>query len=462
LSRTLGDFRPEALAAYHEYLRKTYERPSWLRAAHARQGGDDADGAPPRSLFGMGERSMQSHLDWFEFQRGQQLTLLQHWKDSLYQQGFDTVPFSLPHGYGGERGAPNLTRAAPPHRTEDVGYRLIEAEARARAEALPSFTRLSSGVAFAEQPTAESELRFRALLALAHGVRGFCVDPAVERSRFVGALLDKQGTPTSSAEYWAQLLEALERCQYNALIPEAPVYVLVPERLRMLAAASQAFKPAQLEWFLPPSPFQLASLTEQGELETAPLQDAERFIHTLCDCLNQARIPFVMGTDEQLEAALANARWTIVVTLPELDAPLIEGLRFALRRGAALSIGPTAPRHIDVSEHARAPWPVLLPTENAALSAHIHALANTEDLQQYGAEPRNILVRFHRANSPGELRCLGFVINYSEHELQAQVACPGYDAVDALSREPIHSFAERLELAVPARSVRMLELRAIS
>jgi len=74
------------------------------------------------------------------------------------------------------------------------------------------------------------------------------------------------------------------------------------------------------------------------------------------------------------------------------------------------------------------------------------------------AEPAEISIELHRRKT-GEPAAL-FVINPSDHEVEACVAAAGTEvATDALDGQNYHARLGRLELRLQPRSVRMLELR---
>ncbi len=445
-------------------MKQRYERPNALRAAHGSQIRDFPEATPPRGPVGLSDQPLQAHLDWLRFQRRQLTQALRRFEHRLERSGFDTIPLSLPQIVGSEDDSSHdIRRVALGASPGRISAGIETQEMRGRALGVPSYARLLAGSGADARPISEREQMFRTLVALAHGLRGFSVEPAVQRARHVGALLDVGAAPLPAAESWATLLEALERCQLHVLRPEAAVSVVIPERLRELALAADALRPIDAEWFELQSPLGArAALADDLDPALTELQQAERFFVALTSCLRRLRVPFVVSSDLQLDSTLELTPWTIVVATPTLEPTLSEGLRYALTRGAAVSLGPFLPASLGMDAGVEGGFPLLLPAEAPALADAVGRVVNAEGLRQLQADPPEVEVIFHIAPAPADALSVLFVINPTENDLQVEVACPGYDAVDALSQEPVHSFAERLELGVPARCVRMLELRSTS
>jgi hypothetical protein len=137
---------------------------------------------------------------------------------------------------------------------------------------------------------------------------------------------------------------------------------------------------------------------------------------------------------------------------------LAETVRFAQRRGLPFSVGPLLPSGVERFA-SNADWPLLLASSEQGIEDQVDALIGQGYLPQREISSPDARVLFHERPDDGEWSlAVAFVLNPTSRDLQINVACPGYDARDALTHAPILSFAERLSLRVSAESIRMLEL----
>lgn len=465
VQRTYGDFREEALRSYRDHLKNKYERVAALRGAH---GGDIEDFAtvlPPSDATQLVEAPAALTLDWLDFQAQRRAATYREFRLAVNQAGFESAVLVLPRD-AAERLAGRETTFSREHLSGRLTARPVDAFAlgsvgagvgtRFAAEA--ALFRFKGGFAFDCLPVSEQEQAFQTLWALAHGVHGFTVSPALERSRFLGGLLDRAAGPKPAAEFWSILLQAAERCQIHRLEVESPVRIVLPARLRLLAAAQQGLKPADPSW-LGLSALPVTPTAEPTSTESSELAEVSRFFRDLNDALRDQRVSYSLVSDASFDSGLNGSEWTIVLCGGELAPELVEGIRFAVSRGDAVSIGPSLPDGFVLEADSRRTPPILLPRSVDSLRQCCAAVQKVRGFLSHQVAPQELEVLIHRTADAKSTPSVLFAINPTQKGLVAEVACTGFDARDALNREVIRSFAERLEFAVPARTVRMLELR---
>src|SRR5690606_29135790 len=205
--------------------------------------------------------------------------------------------------------------ASPPQRAQ-IARRTSELATRSTQRNHPAFAcELGAGFPPFFPPLSERDNEFTTLTALAYGLRGFNVYMAVDRDRWVGAPISREGVRRPSSKFWQDLLAALERTRFPELERRAEVCSVVPRSLRRLARVCHAFGPLSAALFqVLGGGAQEACLEDDFELGSALPIDAERFVRKLEHELDRARIPYAFVGADLLDWALDNARWTVLVS----------------------------------------------------------------------------------------------------------------------------------------------------
>ncbi len=457
--RTWGDFRPEALAAYRVFLKNKYERPSALREQHGDLSLDFANVLPPKTPLALDDTPEAAYLDWADFQRLTFGKRLAEFAAIARDAGLEDValsaPIDIPWGQARQTAPRADTRLDDTTSLRDVSMLNLRAE----VAGLVGIGTLHVSHSIDCRGPGQDELWFQNLRALAYGLRAFSVSGATARPRHIGGLLDEEASPTELGERWAGLLEALDRVQFHSLERVVSAQIVLPRRLSATALVANALRPLtagslRIEEMVPGA-LSSAQVTDSDSRRCA---EAERFVCALATCLRQHRVPFRFVADDHVDAAVNSDYWTIIPSLPELQPELAESIEFGQRRGAPLTLGPQLPPRWSPNETS-AELPAVLSGDPDELNTWVSKLIASGKLTRDVAEPREVETTFFRASESGHL-ALAFVINPTKRGVSAQIACPGTDAKDALDQTRVHSFAERLEIAVPARSVRVLELSA--
>jgi beta-galactosidase len=474
------DYHPDAVARYRRFLQNRYGRIGLLREAHNDENATFGNLEPPRRLAATTALDLVAHLDWAEFQEQLLADSFLRMRQALAAASLGSLPTShnLPLAEGvtpldPERvgrsvdliGLDYYHGASPPQRSE-IARRTGDLSVRAELRRTPAFAcELGAGFPPFFPPLGDDDNAFTAMTALAYGLRGFNVYMAVERDRWIGAPIDRNGKRRASSGFWERLLSALERTRFHELLRETPVYVVVPRSFRRLTRVLHAFGP------LSPALFNvLGRGPEEGcfeddlGLESPVVMDTARFVRRLERELDARRISFAVVGGDLIGAVLERAVWTVVVSSGAIEPEILEWVRGALDRGKAVSLGPRRPDRDAVMrplsrapslKRGESPVDVLIESDSDAVERAVARAARRLSLPTLPIEPDDVLVTLH-ADHDGQPR-VAFVLNPTESDRTARFAHRG-TAVDALDGQPIHATDGRLELSVPRRSVRMLEL----
>ena len=203
-----------------------------------------------------------------------------------------------------------------------------------------------------EDPTRE---RDHLLTLLAGGMRGFNLFMAVERDRYYGAAITKDGVAESHAKWIPQLLSTLAAIDWPSLRRTTPIALVdtrADVRFGSATCLADPFTPV------------LADLLGLGpaagaELGTDAAAIASRRWHAaICSALELAQVPYAILDEAASEDELARYRAVIVPTTHRLDRGLALRLRaLAEHKRAIVVIGPGSPTHDELDQPYTEPLP---------------------------------------------------------------------------------------------------------
>jgi beta-galactosidase len=475
------DHHRDSISAYRRFLQNKYERLETLRQAHGDPAVTFAKIEPPRRLNASAALELCRHLDWAEYQEHSLEAALVRMRQALRAGGLSRVatmhnlpPADTRTPLDPARldrvvdlvGADFYHRASAASRAA-IARRASELQVRADAHARPAYaSELGAGFPYYFAPLSESDSAFAALTCLAYGVRGFNVYMAVERDRWIGAPFDRRGRRRAAAEFWHRLLDALERTQFYELKRVAQVKIVVPRSLRRLTRVLHGFGPASLALFeLVHRGVESACFEEELGLPGPVAIECERFLQSLERELDARGVAYAYASGDLIQHCLDDAVWTIVACSGALESDIARAVSGALKKRRAVTLGPYFHERDDSMRPLERASPIPYLREAAIpslLGANPPAIARTVEQAvrrlkpaSVSVEPNGIHATMHE-DAAGRARVL-FVINPSDVDVDVRVAGFG-PAVDALDGQPIQAAAGSLELLVPHRSVRMLEL----
>ncbi|HEY1960446.1 MAG TPA: beta-galactosidase [Polyangiaceae bacterium] len=469
------DYHPDSLQLFRDYLRVKYKRPSALRAAWGDADATFSTATPPVRFDAEQAEALTRHLDWAEYQEHLLATAFERMGKRIAELGLDGIPtmhnFPLgeaatPLNPGRLYGAIDLVgldyyHHATPGEHAVLMRRTTELVARAEGREVPAFG-AEMGVGFPPffAPHDEKDSLYALFAALAYGLRGFNLYMAVERDRWIGAPIDSHGNPRPLADVYNELCEALDRVKFFELRRRAPVRLVVPRLLRRLARISHAFGP------ITPAVFQImgAGTREAAFEENAAIASAESWIRAFERALLARGVPFAYAGGETLGVSTEGARWILCATADGLKPEVIGDLRARERSGCRVTLGPVVPTRDGswrpLAHAADVRGLEIEPLEDIARADALVARRIEElGLPTFPVDPPDAHVAVHE-DASGAAR-LVFVMNPTPSPIVAKIGVPGPASLVSLLGEPtiFPRVTGGFEIAVPARTVRILEAR---
>lgn len=296
------------------------------------------------------------------------------------------------------------------------------------------------------------------LTLLAGGMRGFNLFMAVERDRYYGAAITKDGVIEPHAKWIPQLLSTLADIAWPSLRRQTPIALVETRADARFGAATNAANPV-------PSP--LAELLDLGpagsaELGTDPAAHAARRWHSaICAALELAQVAYSIVDEAATEDELARYHVVIAPTTHRLDRGLASRLRaLAEHKRAIVVVGPGLPIHDELDQPSVDPLPRRVGKiregsldDLAGLAADLAALA--DDLPETWQIERPDSVRsFAYADATGIARAV-FLINDGPKPVIAVLLADNR----AVMRDPFSGESFGVtdgKVTVPVTGIRML------
>lgn len=479
------DYHPAQLAEYREFITRKYPNVEALRRLYKNPALVVSKANPPERKNLKLASDLPAALDWAEAQEATLARALERMAEPL-REHFPGALFThnLPPGWEASVLDParlersfDLVGADYYHRANAEQRRAIfqrtsELSLRAKALGRPCFA-AELGVGFPPyfSPHSEADSRFSTLCALAYGIQGFNLYMAVERSRWIGAPIDHTGTPLAEADFYRQLVAAIQRTRLFELERRARVTIVVPRHLRRLLRVLHAFDPL--------SPTMLSAMTGDqrlgpGEqtlgLASSVVLDAFEFMSLLEHELDRRHVPYALAGGDQLAQVLGADSWTVVLSNSALAPTELELVEGALAARHPVTLGPHAPER-DLAFQPLATRPLLHEASSvpALVGVNPQAIQRAVDaaeaaLQLFRFELDNPAVHASLFTAPDtSAPRVAFLINPTSQDLDVSWSlAPLAAARDALTAEQVSVVAGTLRVSIPCRSVRMLELCTVS
>lgn len=474
------DYHPSAVAAYRAFLAQKYTDLDQVRRLYKNPALSLAKANPPQRSKLRYTTDLPPALDWAEAQEhmiAQAIARMAAELRSLFPGTLLT--HNLPPGFELSALDPALLEPSLDllgvdfyHRASTRQRRAIlqrTSELRWRSEVAgnPCYA-AELGVGFPPYfaPHTEADSRFSALSALAYGVQGFNLYMAVERSRWIGAPIDETGTPREEAAFYRKLVRAVIETRLFELRRRSSVTVVVPREVRRLARVLHALDPL--------SPTLLSAMSGDGSqgpgeqdlgLPSSVITDTLEFLNLLEQALDRRHLPYTVCAGDQLQAALDQSRWTIVLCCSALAQEELARLEVALENGAHVTLGPHYPdRDSQLQPAAARPTlkskseiPLLVglneqAIENAVATAASFLALETLDIEL--EEVQGTLFETHDGRPS-----VAFLINPTSRDLEVSWRFDDASSTrDVLTNRIVPFDSGVSKHLIVARSVRMLEL----
>ncbi len=471
------DYHPDAVQKWHAFLAEHHASPADLSTAHRATYARFEDCAPPTRFDAHTEEdepgdpgALAIHLEWAAFREQMITDTLRRMKAMLDHHGLGSVPtlHNLPLG---ELSAP-VSLAAIERVVDFVGLDYYHARREHRTtkrrtlylagtSRMPVSPELGVGAPPWFTPLAHEDSLYTALVALAYGLRGFSLYMAVDRDRWYGAPLDASGTPRIEAAAWKCLVRALVETGFHRLTRQTRVALVVPREYVRLTRATHLYgaaTPVTLE-AIAGSPIEGASdhpLGLKGPVQVLWWKMLSRF----ADSLSRANEPYVY-VDSDVDPERLNGFAAIIT--PSFEFANVErwkALAQFASHGGRVVYGPAMPSLDDALSPRLFEVPhdgslVLVDHDSDADRAVAELLAALPDVPGIGVSPAPLEVSVHEdVHGP----CVVFVINPSQHGLDATLSVPGSlritDVIDGRS----YAGEGTVTLPVAAQTCRMFRV----
>jgi beta-galactosidase len=475
------DYHPDAILAYRQFIHNRYDNLERLRKMYGDPSLSFSNLEPPRRMAASTAVEICPFLDWLEFREQLVAQALKRMTRTLRAHGLDGIPtvhdlriHSTAALGGGQRHSAadllslSLYGGSSPEERRAITRDSTELAARARASGTLAYSsQLRVGFsAFAPARTTARD-SFCALVALASGLQGFTLHMAVEQTGWIGAPISASGTTQPEAGFWQSFVRAAERLRLHELHPAGGVTIVVPDNVRRLTRALNAFAPLGQAFFNAPNLGVAAScLEDHFGLPGRVALDTDEFSRMLEAELEALGIPFLTVGSDLMQEALRGA-WTVVLCPGSLEVDLSRQIAKALSKGKLVSVGPHFP---DRDQHMmpleRAPFlahdsrrkvPSLLGMNRPALRRALQRARDALDLFHLSAAPREVFVNLLcDAKNQSRVLCVG---NPTERAVNARVSSTdARHAVDVFDGERLQSQRGTFRMELRPQSVRILEL----
>jgi len=492
------DYHPDAITLYRSFIRDKYKSIDAL--AHAYGFDPQAAGTPrfgdldpPKRFDAKTVEDLARHIDWAEFQEQLLAMALDRFSAALDASGMTGVPRTHNFPPGQDATPLNAARVTRPMGSERAGVDLVgydyysdaspvsraviarrttELAVRTVALGQPAYAcEMGAGFPPFFPPLDERDSAFTVMTALAYGLRGFNLYMAVERDRWIGAPIDREGRERPFALFWRKLIAALEKVSFHELTRYAPVRILTPRNERRLARAMHAFGPLPAAFFaVLGRGARDTSLEDDFGLGYPPAVEADTFTRTIESALDARGVPYAHIGGEDRDVSLEGARWVIAVSSGGLSKTLFARLEDAAKGGARVTIGPRKPElggarralvepfDLDRLRVSKTSIPVVVEAAPSGVEAAVALAVEELGLPTFSAEPDPVFATLHhdKAGKPAVL----FVIHPGDTDLVARVSV-GPNVTNASDLMKDQSFTVEggsIELSLKPKTVRMLAL----
>lgn len=486
------DYHPDAIAHYHAFLEARYGSVDEIARAYgvAIERFDQIE--PPLRYDVKSAEDLPRHVDWAESHEALLAEAFAQMGEAVANAGFAAVPtfHNLPMGESATPLHPALVRrgrgperargldlialdyyhTAGDHRA--IARRTTELAVASDALGHPAFAaEMGAGAPPFFPPLAERDAQFTLLCAMAYGVRGYNVYMAVERDRWLGSPVARDGTLRPFAAWFRAASEAWDRVGFGDLVRAVPARLVVPRSVRRLARVMHAFGPISQALFRVFGGGMQETVLEdrvdfgEGHGEAPPIR-AGRILSAAERACEEEGIPWALVDGGDADVALDGARFVLVPTSCGLEPALLDALASARHAGAELAFAPApplrdgafrplSPKLVRAWSAAQARTEVLVgddAVDASAIRAHLRERLAGVPRIVAGPSPCTATVHCDAQGSPKVV----FLINPGRHRQRVEATIPGVKRVRDLIDGSTHELAHGVP--VESATVRFCEV----
>ncbi|MBU1670402.1 MAG: beta-galactosidase [Actinobacteria bacterium] len=437
-----NDYSADSIRLFRRFLSGKYGSPEELGRAWGADLEDWSLADPPRRMAAGDTGELTRCLDWAEFGEYYILEALRKIADMLRDSLGPDVP--LFHNYPGVAPLPpfDLTRSEEfldfqgidsyPRR-DDYHTLRFGCKATSTLSRLPVMAEFSSGGTLYLPFISLADQEFTSRTVLMHGMRGINFFMLVERERWYGSPVRRDGTVRPDRfNFYRSLTEEVGSWGLEEMSPSRPVLLLLPREYERLVGA--AMVPCPLNMIVADQlagPGVPADLFVSGESYGLSEPVAERYARTRAFwywALTAAGAHFAIADSSAPAGLLSRHPVVVCPTYEYMERRLQEKLLALTDAGATLIIGPRAPRTDERFEPCDVlSWHLREPVESRAdtevFGSQLAELCLFEDGEAGRA------IEYRVAVGAGSMVHLGIVPGEVHNLSQAEVFAPLVDTL---------------------------------
>jgi beta-galactosidase len=347
------DYHPEALTLYRGWLEKKYlGRIAELNRCYGTSYGSFMEVEPPVRFAAERYAELPLCLDWVEFREWSVIQALERLSTMFAERGIEGVPvflglpvsFRAPADLPGNESARGIDLAGIDLQPVREAYPEERELCRGSAGLslfpfLPGFA-AGFGVSDPPRPRLPEDLEFLLLAAFMHGVKGFNLSMAVERDRWLGGPITRDGGLRE--EYHAvirRLLQFLRESRFHEYRKEVGTIFLYNHSLDRLLCAMEQDKPCRSLGLRSGIFGETLDLGLKGSPEASQL-----WIEQTTGLLREVGFDWNCGDTRLGVELLARYRVALLPTIDFLWTEEAANLKKYVEGGGILVFGPEKPR----------------------------------------------------------------------------------------------------------------------
>ena len=427
------DYSEYSVRLYRRFLEEKYGTLEALSRAHREEYEAWSLVDPPRRFSPGGRDELPRHLDWVEFGEYYINEALRVFARMLRGCFGDGVP--LFHNYPVTLPLPPLDMAGAEAFLDWQGVDMYPRRSQYHAlrwgmkytttmSRFPMLVEFGSGSTCCAPALTFEDQEFTTRAALMHGIKGINFYMTVERERWYGSPVKRDGTVREKQYgFYRDLLAEVRGLGLEDMTPHRPVILLVNREYERLASAATLLSPASrlVDMFVH-SAGGAADLLISDERFGLSERVAVRYARMLSFwywALSAAGVHFAVGDTGCSAEMLGGYKVAVAPTFEYMDEALQRKLLGFAEAGGALVVGPRAPRldssmepcrvlaaHMLEPGEVRAPADALgVPVDELALYPDGHAEPGTPGRLFYAREVGGGSI-IHLGLVPGEVTCV--------------------------------------------------------
>ncbi len=337
------DYHPEAVAMFH----------NWLRC-------QEVEPFDPPISFAAGLDGIRRGLLWIRFRQWMIVEALQTMKRFLEEKGCTEVVFTHnlpPAGTRSVVAAGEIKKALGCVTTdiyctaEDVRTAMEQVRLITALEEKPFAGEMGTGTVFYSPYITEFDNRFVFTASLACGLKGFNLYMGVERDRWIGGLLSREGKAERSSliHFYRRLYTILDELKLEEFTPAAPALVVIPRIY--IDHSTQLFPFPGLSPTLVSGiglHFETFLHEEESSLGADIPQRCHERLETIFEFLTKLSLFYLIGEGiepyDRMKMRFEDLALLFVPTFIFIDPDVLRTMTEWGRKGATVVVGPRLPR----------------------------------------------------------------------------------------------------------------------